>query len=249
VQEGALEAFVNERPIEAENDRFIRSDPELRDHFAIINECFLALSELIRIHEHKKEDELVVLRLGVLVFNDAGAGLKCARAGYYQPAFAMVRDMVETNFLLDLFARDRTAIREWATARPDQRRRRFSPAAVREILDRQDEFTGRIRHKVYSGFSTYASHPDPEGFVLISPDNMTQIGLFPDVVRVRAFLQELARNFTNVILAFGRHIPHHRVPEILSVKHRFVLAMDAWARVYMPGTYPPFRNPSRDQRS
>jgi hypothetical protein len=56
------------------------------------------------------EQALITMRLAVRVFNAAGACLKLARGGYFQPAFAMVRDMLEIEFLSDLFRRDPSAL-------------------------------------------------------------------------------------------------------------------------------------------
>src|SRR5215204_3928786 len=228
-----LSPFVDEWRIEAQNNLTLHTEHDLRDHLLMINECFKALSELLRLYPHKSEDELIVLRLGVRVLNDAGASLKNARSGYYQPALALVRDMIETGFLLVLFKREPARIQAWTTATERVRKRDFGPAAVRKRLDELDGHTQQVRQTVYSEFSIYAAHPHPRGFSVISPNDMTEIGPFPDRDRVKACVDELVRHFTNIVLGFLGHIPHEEAA-LAEIKARFLATLDPWMRTYMP---------------
>ncbi len=127
---------------------------------------------------------LRLLRLGIRLFNTSAAATKLARCGYYQPAFTMVRDLMETELLLDLFSRKRVHLTDWRTLPDRERMKRFTPAKVRTILDDLDGFVERKRERAYSILSSYAAHPTPEGWVVISPDNMTQMGPFSDAGRL-----------------------------------------------------------------
>jgi hypothetical protein len=227
------ERYVDESRIEEANDATVQGDPALLDHVHIANECFVVLSEALRVYVHTDAKELIVLRLAVRLFNDAGAALKCAKAGYYQPAFMIVRDLVETGFLIDLFGRDRSKITEWGTATDKDRRRKFSPVAVRDQLDKLDGFAAKKRQRAYADFSFAAAHPDPRGFSLISPENMTQIGPFPDKDRITAFLEELARHLPHAVALFLRHLPREH-EGLRPITARFHGELAKWMQSYSP---------------
>jgi hypothetical protein len=120
--------------------------------------------------------------------------LKLAQAGYFQPAFAMVRDLLEIEFLADLFVRDREYLRQWISADARTRKNKFKQVAIRDILDKLDGLTQKKRAKAYALLSTHATHVDLDGFQVISPDGMTQIGPFPSEKILLALFQELAKH-------------------------------------------------------
>src|SRR5437868_1652507 len=106
--------WFDETRIEVEHDRIVSKNQELRDHLKLFHQSFEVLNQCLRKHPYSGDTEaLVILRLMARVFNTTGACLKLARAGYFQPAFAMVRDLLEIEFLADLFVRDRHYLRRW----------------------------------------------------------------------------------------------------------------------------------------
>jgi hypothetical protein len=228
--------YVDEHRIEELNDKTVDADPELRDHIAIINASFAAFDHILHSYQHQNVNELTVLRLGVRMFNAAGAGLKLARAGYYQPAFAQIRDLLETSFLLDYFKQDPSKIEVWRTSDHQGRKKHFSPHTVRKALEAQDDFIS-TRHVTYSNLSEYAAHPAPEGFVLISPNNMmTQIGPFPDEDRIRAFLQDLARFLASATMTFAGHLSAETAGDLLQ-RVAYMRAVRDWSANRVPGLY------------
>src|SRR5207253_837503 len=138
-----------------------------------------ALTALLKHHPDKDGQELQILRLGIRAFNAAAAAMKLGRAGYYQPASAMVRDIVEVQFLVDLFRRDQSRLEAWIKLEPREREKAFRPVKVRELLDDMDGFTKRKRADAYKLLSNYAAHVSPEGFKIIPPGGLTQIGPYP----------------------------------------------------------------------
>lgn len=112
-----LNALIDESGIEAANDAMIAGDRGAQANFDVINQSLDTLDRLIRGGAWTTEAELTVLRLGVRIFNAAGAGLKTARAGYYQPAFSQVRDILETSYLLDYFKQDPGQIAIWISSK------------------------------------------------------------------------------------------------------------------------------------
>ena len=95
-------------------------------------------------------------------FNAFGASLKLALSGYTQIGVLILRDILETVFLLNLFRRDRTLIERWRFADEQTRRQEFSPAAVRKALDERDGFRGRKREEMYPHVLRACRAPDDE---------------------------------------------------------------------------------------
>lgn len=226
----SLQFYVDEARIEQLSNEWLSDDPEMRDHAILVNRCFQAFHELLQSYPHETEDELVVLRLGVRLFNDGGAALKSARCGYWQPAFAMLRDMMETTWLLEYFRLDPAKINRWRTSDYKIRKKEFKGPEIRDAIARGMPST---RHEVYSRFSEHAAHPSPEGFALISPNNMTELGPFPEETRLRAFMQEIAPLFLSAALAFNAHLPA-RTRDLSIAKVRLMRAAEMWARGYWP---------------
>jgi hypothetical protein len=187
--------WFDERVIEAEHDRVVEEKQELKDHLKVIHNCFDLLHVILRNHPYQESNEtLALLRLVARVFNSAGACLKLARAGYFQPAFAMVRDILEIEFLSDMFRRDRKHLKQWMTLDAKTRNKEFRQVKIREYLDEKDGFKERKRAEAYALLSEHAAHASPIGFHVISPDGMTQIGPFPSEDRLLALFQELTKH-------------------------------------------------------
>jgi hypothetical protein len=225
--------LVDERPIERENDNTILNNDELKDHVAIINHSLEFISNIPKLVLHTNVDELFVQRLLIRCFNSGASSLRLARCGYYQPAFAMIRDVVETTFLLDLFNRQPAEIARWHSLPAKQREKEFAPFRVRDKLDKADGNKERRRAAAYKALSTYASHPTPEGFHIISPNLMTQIGPFPNADRIEAFLQELAKNISYAAIVAGGLVPKDSDAGY-ELKKSFLRPLNFWLERYMP---------------
>jgi len=226
--------LVDETRIEAAQDTSIAGNIELRDHVAIINSALDLVSRLPAAHPHRSEDELTIFRLMIRCFNSAASCLRLLRSGYYQPAFTMIRDLVETTFLLDLFKRERTKIAEWRSLPAQEREKRFKPVTVRERLDALDGFSKARRAAAYKLLSTYAAHPTPEGFTIISPESSTQVGPFPNEKLLTSGLQELAKHVTYAAVVISGHADNSS-DKVLATKAAFFAAFERWQPKYMPG--------------
>jgi len=78
-----------------------------------------------------------------------------ALLGYSQNSALILRDVLETVFLIDYFAGGRTPIERWRFAEKQARMKDFGPVKVREALDARDGFTetdtrAKTRHGSYS---------------------------------------------------------------------------------------------------
>jgi len=224
--------WFDESRIEAEHDRIVSNNQELRDHLKLFHKSFEVLNQCLKRHSYSgSTEDLVTLRLTARVFNTAGACLKLVRAGYFQPAFAMVRDLLEIEFLADLFVRDREYLRRWIAADTKVRKKEFKQVVVRDILDRFDGNNQKKRAAAYALLSTHATHVDLDGFQIISPDSMTQIGPFPSEKILVALFQELAKHLQFVSIHLVKLLNPNE-PEILAAIHALDQTLVQWRIKY-----------------
>jgi hypothetical protein len=92
------------------------------------------------------EDVEVIKILSMRTFNAFGASLKLALSGYHENSALILRDVLETVFLIDYFG-DRSLIARWRFADEKTRTDEFSPVKVREALDKRDGFTSKSASK------------------------------------------------------------------------------------------------------
>jgi hypothetical protein len=235
----ALFPWSDESLIEQEADALVNGEEELVEQMKVIGSGLAFLHTLLERHPCDAPEVLIALRLTVRLLNSASAALKLARAGYYQPAFTMVRDVMEVEFLIDLFSRDRAQLIKWMTLSPKEREAQFKPVAVRIKLDKRDGWTEQKRAKAYKALSNYAAHVTPEGFSVISPDNMTVIGPHPSPRGVRAVLGELVRWLPSACIHVGVLFqPVEADPEILKAHDNFTGILREWLARHFPTPEP-----------
>ncbi|MGI9420771.1 MAG: hypothetical protein ACR2RA_23350, partial [Geminicoccaceae bacterium] len=158
-------------------------------------EQVMCLAETLRRLDTHDEDLKVVQLLGMRLFNAFGASLKLSLSGYIQNAAMIMRDILETHFLIDLFQGDRKMIEKWRLADKKTQRDLFSPVAVRLALDERDGFTSRRRAEHYRTFSELAAHPNMKSVFMMrpSPDGDAVIGPFIESSTLSAIIAELGR--------------------------------------------------------
>jgi hypothetical protein len=184
--------WVDETSIIAKHDVWIAQDADLKSHAELVYQCLNFIDWLLRLNDHRDDEHLALLRLGVRCFNSCAAALRLLRCGHWQPAIMVIRDIYETQFLLDLLANDASKLKAWLTLPERERNNQFKAVSVREALDARDGFKEKKRAQRYKMLSTYGAHATPEGFGIISPGNMTQIGPYPDQKLLAGVLEELA---------------------------------------------------------
>ena len=126
----------------------VAADARLVLHVRVVENA-MDMADLLRQVPTEDEDMKVIQILGMRTFNSFGASLKLALSGYSQNGALILRDILETMFLLNRFRGDRTLIERWRFADDKTRRQEFSPAAVRKALDERDGFRGRKREEMY----------------------------------------------------------------------------------------------------
>jgi hypothetical protein len=93
----------------------IADDARLQLHLAV-TEAAMDLADTLRQFNSSDEDLKVAVVLGMRTFNAFAASIKLTLSGYHQNSALILRDVLETVFLLDLFAGDPSLIERWRQA-------------------------------------------------------------------------------------------------------------------------------------
>ena len=181
------------------------------------------------------EDMRVVQVLGMRAFNAFAAALNLAFAGYGQNSFLVMRDILETAFLLDRFKSDRPAIRDWRFADKKTRMKKFSPFQVRKYLDIHDGFEDKRREEHYVAYCELAAHPTMQSDVLmrIQPGGDAVIGPFVTEDFLKVVLTEMATNAIQIGEALDSFFPESDHRDLV-VRESFRLVRQQWLGELMP---------------
>ena len=177
-----------EDKIRAQSLLHINGDAAFKDHLEFIHDSLDAIFTFTNHHVNLNEDELVIQRLSIRLFNFGACSLSLLLSGYYQNSALVMRDLMETGFLIDYFRTESGQIKVWRDATDEERRKNFQPWQIRDALDKRDGFTEKKRAEAYKMLSNYAAHPTHTGFKLFSPKWISNIGPFFDEKYLKALL-------------------------------------------------------------
>jgi hypothetical protein len=228
---GSLHA--EEERIRAESLRLIEKTENLRDHLSMIHGAMAIIYALAHDHANASDDELTIQYLGLRLFNSAASATKLALSGYYQSAFALVRDVVETVALMDYLGTHQDKIAVWKASDKNQRIGQFGPGAIRKALNERDAFPGNKRKEIYDRLSEYASHATAPGFQLLAPEGLGRIGPFLSEKYLKAWLEEAVKYLVHGGAVFMGHFSHVEPPLLLE-KAYFLEQATRWRDRYMP---------------
>jgi hypothetical protein len=172
----------------------IATNSDLIFHLEITQQA-MDLADTLRQFETTDEDLKVIQILGMRIFNAFAASIKLTLSGYHQNSAMILRDVLETVFLLDLFRTDRSKISTWRQTDDKTRKKIFGPVEVRKSLDSRDGFTTKKRAERYNLFSELAGHPSMKSDYMLRPqkDGNAVIGPFIEFTSLQAVLSEMAR--------------------------------------------------------
>jgi hypothetical protein len=131
--------------------------------------------------------------LGGRSFTGTLAALRLLFGGYYLQALAVERDLLESTFLLQLFAAKPEAVSDWRAADGKQRFRRFAPRVITEQL----RILGiPARYDTYREYCELASHPSGVSRVLTLRQDMNRqaVGPFFERKTARKLLLDITLN-------------------------------------------------------
>lgn len=214
----------------------INGSQALQLHLSI-TEAAMDLADIFRQFDTTDEDLKVLQILGMRTFNAFGASLKLALAGYHQNSALVLRDVLETVFLLDLFIRDRPLIERWRFADKKERMKQFSPVKVREALDARDGFVSKRRFERYELFSELAGHPNMKSDWMMRPqkDGDAIIGPFMEATLLEAVVSEMGRLAVQVGEQISAAISPDWPPALAS-RFAFAQLKRDWISTFYPDT-------------
>ena len=222
----------HEEQIRIDSLRLIEKHQNFSDHLAMIHRSMAIIYALTHDHANTTDDELTSQYLGLRLFNLATSSLKLSLSGYYQSAFALVRDIFETVALLDYMQSFPDQIAVWKTSDRKQRTAKFGPGAIRKALNERDRFSGNKRKEMYDRLSEYASHATAPGFQLLAPEGLGQIGPFLSEKYLKAWLEEAVKFLVHGATIFMAHFPNVEPPLLLE-KASFLEEANPWCDKYM----------------
>jgi hypothetical protein len=228
----------HEERIRADSLGLIDKNPNFREHLSMIHGAMAIIYALAHDHANASDDELTVQYLGLRLFNSAASSLKLSLSGYYQSAFALVRDIFEAVALLDFMRSHPDQIAVWKASDKNQRISKFGPGAIRKALNERDQFPGNKRKEMYDRLSEYASHATAPGFHLLAPEGLGKIGPFLSEKYLKAWLEEAVKFLVHGATIFMEHFAKVEPPLLLE-KASFLDQATHWRDRYLGGNEDP----------
>ena len=194
VPENIQRLHAHEEELRGKAQEVVENNHRLYLHLVVVERA-MDLADVLRQYPTEDEDMKVVQILGMRVFNAFGASVKLALSGYGQNSALIMRDILETVFLLDLFRGDAAAISHWRHADERERRKRFSPFLVRKALDARDGYQSKKRAEHYRLLSELAAHPTMKSVFMMRPQKEGDAvnGPFIEESSLEAVLSEMGR--------------------------------------------------------
>ena len=141
----------------------------------------------------------------------AMGAIQLYESGRWYAGAALVRQLIEVEYLLFLFAHDHQEPERWLLASSEDARRMFTPAAMRERSD------GRFRSEEYSVHCEIGGHPRPQGSFLLrehfTSSNPPTVERFDPGGQWVDLAQHIERLWTNYVEAVKWCSPHNVYPE------------------------------------
>lgn len=220
--------FLRARSLEA-----IERDENLSRHVALIEKSMDVLN-LFSMNPagNETEDAKACRLLGMRLFNGCAGAFQLIVSGYYQNAAMLLRDLLETVFLIGYLQHEPDKIGIWRAGDEKARRKAFGPAKIRKSLDKRDGFTSGKRKAAYDLLCQLAVHPTFEGLRMLMPARRQHhCGPFFDPTALKAMIEELAKLAiqagTNYNLFFKPDTKQRMV-----VKLAFLEASMEWREIY-----------------
>jgi len=231
-----------EEQLRAKALELVTEDKKLRLHLAVIEQA-MNLGDLLRQYPTDDEDMKVIQILGMRMFNAFGASLKLALSGYVQNSVPLMRDILETVFLVDLFRGDSDLIKKWRFADSKTLRSDFSPVAVQKALDDRYGHTTRRREETYKLFSELAAHPTMKSSWMMRPqkDGAAVIGPFIEKTSLEAVLSEMGRLAVQAGQNLVAFFPSDW-QQALGPRLGFAETVREWLAVFYPPSPPSLRS-------
>ncbi len=135
-----------------------------------VTERAMIIAKAVIFDPREDQDFKAIKILSTRIFNAFGASLNLLLSGYHQKSAMIMRDVMETMFLMDLFNTEPAAIERWRCANDNKSKREFSPVEVRKALDARDGDETGNRGTAYKMLCELATHPTLGTQYMIRPE-------------------------------------------------------------------------------
>lgn len=222
-----------EESLRARSLEVLQANERAQLHIDVIESVLDILDEL-RKSPTEDEDLKVVRVLGMRQFNGLTSALKLALSGYYQSAAMILRDVLETVFLLDYFGTHPSPIERWRLLTGPAHWKEFKPAKIREALDRRDGFATKQRAAQYALLSELAGHASMKGIAMLKPlGGDAHMGPFCDPSAIVATLDEMGRLAVQIGEVTGKFLTAEHF-EADRVRRSFARLKICWFAEFCP---------------
>ncbi|WP_398482514.1 hypothetical protein [Tardiphaga sp.] len=228
---------AGEDQIRALSKAAIEASPDLLLHARMIEASMSTLDKEAKQHEHKDEDDLVMKMLAARMFNSAASTMRLLMTGYYQSAIMILRDILETAFLLDYFRSFPDRIPAWRQCTEEERRKKFSAVKIRTALDERDGAQGLRRAKDYNQLCELGTHPTYRGFGILTRQNsdLVNVGPFFNLPALNATLAETAKSIMQAAV-HARVERENRTLDDFAFSIAFMRIQKAWGDRFFGGS-------------
>ena len=128
---------------------------------ALIGTALSALYQAATCHRRCYGGGHVLESLCGRAYNLGSSAYLLASFGYYDEALNLVRGIGEIANIVSLSVLDKKSLREWLEANPNTRRKKFSPARVRRILEERGQTLMYADSDWYAKFCELYTHVGP----------------------------------------------------------------------------------------
>jgi hypothetical protein len=198
----------HEEKMWSESFALIESKPLWKRRLVVVEKALNVAFAFTHDYVQQTDDELTLQFLGIRIFNTGACAIKLGLSGYYQQAFALLRDVIEVGFLVHYFSYWPQRITEWKTCSEEERKKKFAPVKIRIALDEKEGNKEKKRAKAYETLSQYGSHATYRGFRMTTRQNFGEIGPFVDETNLRAFIEELTLRLAPTCILYGTMFPN-----------------------------------------
>ena len=186
----------------------ITSDKKLLDFVNYID-TYMDSVEALRNSGTRSDAHIAYVALFIRTFNDLANCIRLSMSGYHSSAAMVLRDLLETNFLLDYLLEDESIAIQWMKASNQDFQKYFSAKTIRNALDKRDGFTTNKRAQHYWLLSSFGSHPSPQSIDLMRDGGwIIHKGPFKQITSLTQIIEEATKL---ALLLTDLLIPYHKL--------------------------------------
>ncbi|WP_202369644.1 hypothetical protein [Pseudomonas sp. MWU318] len=224
--------YTGEEFLRAKAVELIMLDHQLSDDVELIHRTMDLIQHFVIEHVADDPEQETIQLLGIRLFNGLASSFRLLTSGYFQNAALILRDLLETSFLLSYLHLHPEKISTFRTGDEKINRKIFNPSDIRKALDKHDGFKERKRDAAYKLLCELAAHPTYKGFQMLAPKGKgAHCGPFIDQPTLKALIEEQVKIAVQVGQAFAVFFPATKL-EAIEKKLLFMTRAANWLKRY-----------------